>query len=230
MVGHDPLEFVAELRRAGLEVPLSSSIDFVSALAVVDPDRPDDVYWAGRTTLVRRPEDIVDFDRVFARHFMGIDPTASDIERTSELGLDSAGGADEGAELVRAARVTRWTAVESLRGRDFARCSAAEMAELGPAIDALRVGGPTRETRRWAGGGRGPIDLRWTVSAARRTGGEVVSIRHRRRRRRRRRRWCSSTCRVRWSTTREPWSGSPTPPGWPTTRRRCSRSARASRA
>ena len=54
------------LRGAGLTVPVDSVLTFAEALGAVGLDERDGVYWAGRATLVRRPEDIAVYDRAFA--------------------------------------------------------------------------------------------------------------------------------------------------------------------
>src|SRR6478736_6468139 len=64
--------FVRALRAADLEVPVGATVAFAEALGVVDAGRRDDVYWAGRATLLRRPEDAAVYDRVFARCFDGL--------------------------------------------------------------------------------------------------------------------------------------------------------------
>ena len=46
------------LRGAGLRVPLGHVLTFVDALGRLRLDSRDDVYWAGRATLLRNPEDI----------------------------------------------------------------------------------------------------------------------------------------------------------------------------
>ena len=50
--------FVHCLRSGGLTVPIRSSLQFTRALRAVGIGNGDDVYWAGRSTLVVRPEDI----------------------------------------------------------------------------------------------------------------------------------------------------------------------------
>ncbi|MEE3276018.1 MAG: hypothetical protein VX240_07355, partial [Actinomycetota bacterium] len=52
------VRFADALRTAGLPVPLASTLEFGRAVAEVGADRRDAVYWAGRATLVHRPEDI----------------------------------------------------------------------------------------------------------------------------------------------------------------------------
>ena len=53
------------LRGAGIATPIGNVITFTESIARLGVDRRDDVYWAGRATLVRRPEDIALFDRAF---------------------------------------------------------------------------------------------------------------------------------------------------------------------
>ena len=50
--------FIHALRTGGLVVPISSSLLFTQALLAVGVGNGDDVYWAGRATLVTRPEDL----------------------------------------------------------------------------------------------------------------------------------------------------------------------------
>jgi len=57
--------FVWALRTAGLVVPLHSAIEYVGALEAIGFERG---YWAGRATLVHRPEDIELYDRVFVAY------------------------------------------------------------------------------------------------------------------------------------------------------------------
>ena len=58
--------FARVLRGAGLDVPVGTTILFAEALGAVGVSTRDAVYWAGRATLVRRPEDIELYDRCFA--------------------------------------------------------------------------------------------------------------------------------------------------------------------
>ena len=61
--------FANVLRGLDVETPVSAVVSFTEALGAVGIGRRDDVYWAGRATLVRRPEDIDAYDRAFAAFF-----------------------------------------------------------------------------------------------------------------------------------------------------------------
>ncbi len=59
------------LREADLDVPVDSVLAFVRAWEAVGSDDRKLVYWAGRSTLVHRPEDIGVYDVAFAAFFGG---------------------------------------------------------------------------------------------------------------------------------------------------------------
>ncbi|HKY13381.1 MAG TPA: VWA domain-containing protein [Microthrixaceae bacterium] len=190
---HDAVAFVAELRGDGLEVSVAATLDFVAALGSLGVERPLDVYWAGRATLVRRREDADVYDRAFRRHFLGVDDQSPDdrtggpvLEVVSAVGIDEEPAAPADAaegEAENDGVSVRYSAVEVLRDRDFARCSPEELDALWRAVDQLRTVLPLRRSARThpTSGRRGPIDLRRTVAAALRVDGEVIAHRHRRR-------------------------------------------------
>ncbi|MGY6501031.1 MAG: vWA domain-containing protein [Acidimicrobiales bacterium] len=177
--------FVAALRRAGLTVPVGSTVMFARALAEVRIDRRDGVYWAGRSTLLTRPEDIDTYDAVFDAYWRQGPPAALRMAQAPmpvTVLLDD----DEGAEPEPTSvdedhadddvQAVRYSPVEVLRHRDFAECSAEEldeahrlMSRMGVAI-ARQRGRRHRASRSRAG----RPDLRRTVRRAVRTGGETI--------------------------------------------------------
>ena len=58
------------LREAGLEVGPGRISDALTGLDCLDIRNRDDVYWALRTTLVSRAEELESFDRAFAAWFL----------------------------------------------------------------------------------------------------------------------------------------------------------------
>ena len=65
------VRFAGELRKAGLAVGSGDVLVYCSALARLDPSDLIDLYWAGRSTLVSRHDDIARYDEVFRRFFLG---------------------------------------------------------------------------------------------------------------------------------------------------------------
>lgn len=170
--------FARALRTAGLAVPVGSVVAFGEALAAVGLERREHVYWAGRATLVRRPEDVGVYDLVFASYWLG--PSAAVPPRPEPPPVSVA--LDDGDEDPPAAddrpgpppRVVRWSAVETLRDRDFASYTPAEWDELQRLLARLRLSAASRRTRRRRPDRRGGPDLRRTVRRSLRTGGETV--------------------------------------------------------
>ena len=175
--------FVDLLRRAGLAVPLGSTLDFGRALAEIGISTRSGVYWAGRATLVRRPEDVGTYDEVFERHWMSAAAGSVAVaeQPTITLLLDVPEDAavpdvDDGASDGDGDHISvRWSRTEVLASRDFADCTADELAELHDLMGGLRLFGATRRCRRLRPAlHRGRPDLRRTVRAALRTGGEPI--------------------------------------------------------
>jgi uncharacterized protein with von Willebrand factor type A (vWA) domain len=172
--------FARALRAAGVAVPTGAAVTYARALALTGLADPARVYWAGRATLVRRPEDFAVYDRVFSAFWADVATfslsPAPPAPLTLALDDDAEAGADSGAEpdaLDDDVRAVRWSAVEVLRQRDLAALDAREWEEARRLISALRVVTDARPSRRYRparrGGGRS--DLRGTVRRNLRHGG-----------------------------------------------------------
>ena len=174
--------FARVLRGAGLSVPVGSVIDYTRALAAVGLTRPAGVYWAGRATLVTRPEDVAMYDRAFTAFFTGawleLRSAPPPIEVVLALDTDGDEPDQPPGEIDSQVPVlpVRWSATEILRNRDFAAYSPAEFVEARRLMSDLRLTAAFRRSRRHRRShhvGRRP-DLRRTVRAALRTGGEPI--------------------------------------------------------
>ncbi|MBC8364980.1 MAG: VWA domain-containing protein [Actinobacteria bacterium] len=178
------VRFADALRTAGLPVPLVSTLEFGRAVAEVGADRRDGVYWAGRATLVHRPEDIPLYDEVFDQQWLGAIDRGRPATVPSPVTVlfdEPDGGPDEGDPEPRDGDVlsVRFSRAEVLSARDFAGCSDDELAELHDLMARLRFAGERRRCRRMGPTTRsGRLDLRRTVRAALRTGGEALSRRY----------------------------------------------------
>jgi len=180
--------FTQVLRGLGLSVPTSCTHTFAAALCETGLTDRNTTYWAGRSTLVRRMEDIALYDRAFAVFFEGRGANASD-EPVEELTIaiavdtddDSADGDDDEAdgnddEVIE----LRFSATETLRHKDFATYSPDELAHAHELMSHLRLIGAPRASLR-----RGPTsrrtstpDIRRTVRSAIRAGGEPIERHH----------------------------------------------------
>jgi len=177
------------LRAAGVPCPPDATVAFAIALAEVGVARRAAIYWAGRATLVRRPEDFATYDAVFATFFdrrMGDGGDDADGPPPDPVTLlvDEDGPPAPGPEPAtrpdEAAPALRWSAREVLRHKDFADCTPDELDEAHRLMADLRVAGARRPSRRRVRARRGEVDLRGTVRAALRTGGEPLRVDRRR--------------------------------------------------
>jgi hypothetical protein len=174
--------FVRVLRGAGLHVPASCTQTFTEALGAVGVERRDGVYWAGRATLVRRPEDLDLYDRAFAVFFehrrAGGEPDEEEIAALT-LAMDADDDhddADAAADDPDPTVELRFSTTEVLRRKDFADYSAAELLTARTLMAHLRLAGSPRASMR-LGPAPGPTrrpDLRRTVRASLRGGGEPI--------------------------------------------------------
>lgn len=179
--------FARVLRGAGIIVPLGTVLTFAQALGVVGIAERSPVYWAGRSALIRRPEDIATYDRVFEAFWMrrmGVPVATAALIQHITLAFD----ADDEAESTEddgddeapegELQAVRYSRHEILRERDFADYTAEEFAEARKMMSELRFVGSPRVSRRLV-----PVrgakrttrpDLRRTVRRALRSDGEPI--------------------------------------------------------
>lgn len=184
-------DFGRQLRAEGMKVGTGDILTYCSAMVSLDPTDLVDLYWAGRTTLVTRREDIQTYTEVFRRFFLGegspvqellqfkaqtaieqeipfeipsTDPPGDERQEETELGLMASN-------------------VETLRQKSFANCTDEERDALRRIMAQLKLTPPRRRTRRTrsALSGRSP-DLRRTIRESMRMHGEFVRLYWRRRR------------------------------------------------
>jgi uncharacterized protein len=171
--------FARVLRGVGLDVPVGSVVMFARAAGAVGTERRAYVYWAARTALVRRPEDIPAFDRAFEAFWDGhaLAPESTPQPQLA-LVLDDDEGDRAGPDGTQPQEViaVRYSPVEVLREKDFAAYSHAEFDEARRLMADLRLVGALRRSRRRKPTRRTTTrpDLRRTVRAALRSGGEPL--------------------------------------------------------
>lgn len=174
------------LRGAGIDVPTSSTIAFSEALAATGLGDRDTVFWAGRATLVRRPEDHDLYDRAF-RVFWEHASTSVELVIEEEplqitLAIDEDDGdsdedrPDEGRGSDDPVIELRFSTTEVLRRKDFTDYTSEELILAQQLMTRFRLIGSPRRSRRLTPADRRTDrpDLRRTVRAALRAGGEPI--------------------------------------------------------
>ena len=188
--------FCRILRGAGLEVPISKVTTFVEALGRVGLEEKLPVYWAARCTLLSNPGEVDAFNRAFevfwerkalSRLEIAVPSVSVSLatdagEDDSEINGDNDGNAGPIIQL-------RYSPVETLREKDFAECTAAELNELRKLMGSLRLGSTTRASRRRVRSKHQTQipDMRRTIRRAVSLGGEPIERKFLRRDRRPRR-------------------------------------------
>jgi uncharacterized protein len=179
------VDFSRELRAAGLTVGTGDVLTYCSAMMPLDPSDLLDLYWAGRTTLVSRREDISTYDRVFRQFFLADGaPAAAVLTLTAADAAEAQAalvmpGTEPGPEHDEEKAVLGWMAsdVDALKHRSFAACTPAELATLRRIMSRIRLTPPRRRTRRTksAAAGRTP-DMRKTIRDSMRMHGEPSKL------------------------------------------------------
>jgi uncharacterized protein with von Willebrand factor type A (vWA) domain len=186
------VDFAHQLRDAGLTVGSGDVVTYCAAMAPLDPTDLLDLYWAGRTTMVTRHDQIGRYNRVFRRFFLddgdALDEALAEVLRpASELESVLQVPATEPGEQSRDDEQALMGLVASgadvLRTKSFAECTPEELAALRRIMSRIRLMPPRRRTRRTTrarAGGR--PDLRRTVRETMRRHGEPAELFWRRRR------------------------------------------------
>jgi uncharacterized protein with von Willebrand factor type A (vWA) domain len=207
-VGPGPLAvgLTTALHRAGLPAPPERAAGLARALQLVPPVDRAALYWTCRIALVTDRAQLPVFDAVFSAIFDGRldpadsrgDPTAPPPigseprtrpappdDRPGEPGKSgtaagSAGGEDDGAESEREVLLAAASTEERLRHTSFADLGPDELAGVRELVRRLVLSTPVRRSRRTRSSRRSGdrLDLRRTVRAAQRTGGDPARLVH----------------------------------------------------
>ena len=183
------------LRRLGMEVHVGRLVDLVDALQHVEIGARDEVFYACRTLLVHRHEDLAGFERAFDA-FWRQAPTGSAMtvadHRPAPDGTGNSGPPEalapiiaeedrEGGPPPSGAQRT-WSDTGVLADKDVAEFTSEEMAQARHALDHLTWSPSLRRTRRWVAGRGAQVDLRRAMARSLRSGGDLLVLPRRRRR------------------------------------------------
>jgi uncharacterized protein len=183
--------FGRALREAGLPAGTGDVLAYCAAASLLDPADLADLYWAGRTTLVRGKDDIPRYDAAFRKYFLAAAgpaaglvalPAASVAEVEAAMAMPGTEpGTDEEQEQALLGLMA--SDADALKHRSFAACTPDELAALRRIMARIRLTPPRRRTRRTRPGrsGRAP-DVRRTIRESMRMHGEPAQMFWRQRR------------------------------------------------
>jgi uncharacterized protein with von Willebrand factor type A (vWA) domain len=185
------VEFGRALRAKGLAIGSGDILTYCAAMAPLDPTDLVDLYWAGRTTMIVRREDIPVYDEVFRAFFLASDSpvqkmlklkaqASAEAEAAFEIPATEPSGKEQEEETLLGLMASN---VETLKHRSFSECTDEELAAIRRIMKRIKFTPPKRRTRRTktADDGRRP-DMRRTIRQSMRTNGEMVNLYWRRRR------------------------------------------------
>jgi uncharacterized protein with von Willebrand factor type A (vWA) domain len=185
------VDFGRALRSKGLAIGSGDILTYCAAMAPLDPTDLVDLYWAGRTTMIVRHEDMPVYDEVFRSFFLASDSpvqkmlkikaqSAVEAEAPFEIPATEPSGKDQEEETLLGLMASN---VETLKHRSFGECTDEELAVIRRIMARIKFTPPKRRTRRTktASDGRKP-DMRRTIRESMRTNGEMVELYWRRRR------------------------------------------------
>ena len=188
------VEFCGDLRSEGLMIGSGELVTYCAATALLDPGDLLDLYWAGRTTLLSKRDQIPVYDRVFRRFFLGYDPRVpervrktwqrSQIENESVIEIPATEPGVPGHDEEEAKLGLNASDIELWRHKSFPACTDDELTALRRIIDKMRLIPPRRRSRRTRPSPRmDRPDLRRTVRTTMRQHGEPSELywRHRKR-------------------------------------------------
>jgi uncharacterized protein with von Willebrand factor type A (vWA) domain len=185
------VDFGRALRSKGLAIGSGDILTYCAAMAPLDPTDLVDLYWAGRTTMIVRREDVAVYDEVFRSFFLASDSpvqkllkvkaqSAAEAEAAFEIPATEPSGKEQEEETLLGLMASN---IETLKHRSFSECTEEELAAIRRIMARIKFTPPKRRTRRTktADDGRKP-DMRRTIRESLRTNGEMVDLYWRQRR------------------------------------------------
>ena len=185
--------FARALRAAGIPVGPGAVIDAMNALQLVDIGNRTDVFATLETIFVKRHEHALIFAQAFDLFFRAADEWKQMLDSVplpdqarkkpppASRRVQDAFAQTQTTETPQVEEQEARLAVsdkEILRKKDFAQMTAAEIAEVTRAIAKMNLPQAELRTRRYRPDARGlRLDMRRTLRASLRTGGDIVDIR-----------------------------------------------------
>lgn len=179
------------LRQVGLPLSPEQTSTFARALDWVDIGSRQQVFYAARSLLVTRQEDLrlfaIVFELFWRAHSQGTElrlprrrdsRRAFDPERRLDTFMLTGGRAgDDAPEVEVGDRTGSFSAAEALQHRDFSELSPAELEEIRRQIHAIQWRITRRRSRRWVPATRGSrLDMRKLLRQAARHDGTPLTL------------------------------------------------------
>jgi uncharacterized protein with von Willebrand factor type A (vWA) domain len=183
--------FARRLHEAGVPMTPERAAGFARALAVVRPVSRRRLYWTARAVFVSDQAQMTAFDRVFAELFGSggwKEPAPAEDrprpEVASTIGTPAGRGDARADGEALDIPIALASDAEQLASKRFDELDAQELAQLYRLMARLELATPLRRTRRHVRGRHGrDVDLRRSLRASLRTGGEPLALARRQRRR-----------------------------------------------
>ena len=197
-IGENVMHFGRLLRAAGLPVGTGAVLAAIEALQATGFGSREDLYWTLHSTLVRRREEREVFDQAFhifwrnprlLDKLMGLalpqfateqdEPLKPGAQRVAEALATKSGGGEAPERREIDARFS-FSETELLQEKDFEQMTTEELAAARRALADARLAIPERRTRRFRTSEQvGQIDMRRTLRATLRQGGDLIALRRR---------------------------------------------------
>jgi uncharacterized protein with von Willebrand factor type A (vWA) domain len=175
--GFDELfvEFAQELRSHGMLVGSDDVITFCNAVSVLDGTDVMDVYWGGRTTLVRRKENIPVYNEIFQRFFFdNLEEEESVAKKKFRAQVERTEQGDSNDDTKMGFMAASH---EIFRNKAFNECTPQELLALRKMMSNIRLNPPIRRTRRLISTNKGKkLNMRKIVRENMRAMGENREI------------------------------------------------------
>ena len=193
-VADNIIGFARALRAAGIPLGPGAVIDAMNALRLIEIGQRADVYATLESIFVKRHEHALVFSRAFDLFFRPAEdwkqlldsvPLPDEAQhkpapasRRVQEAMSQPSSSGDTPEMREQQLRLSVSDKEVLQKKDFAQMSAAEIAEVTRAIAAMRLPQAEQRTRRFQPDARGArLDMRRTLRASLRNGGDIVDIR-----------------------------------------------------
>mgnify|MGYP000477511661 CR=1 FL=1 len=180
------VDFGQELRQADVVIGSGEITTYCTAVAALNPSDILDLYWAGRSTLITRRDQIAIYNDVFRQFFLDV-PAASEDPRITAIKTASGtmsvlqvplSEPQDGESEEQEAKLGLMSSTSEVwRNKSFAVCTPEELSSLRRIMAQVRLTPPRRQSRRSLSSRKGSrFNVRQTVRGSMRMHGEPAGL------------------------------------------------------